>query len=66
MRHCKFMIYLLTLVLVANLYAQKPRVGIVVWDGHAKEGQSNGTFQLYQIGTVTPGLCAAYERSRDH
>ncbi len=60
------MIYLLTLVLVANLYAQKPKVGIVVWDGHAKEGQSVGTFRLYQIGEVTPGLCAAYERGRGH
>ncbi len=38
------------------LYAQKPKVAIVVWDGHAKEGQNVGTFRIYQLGDVTPGL----------
>lgn len=35
---------------------KKPKVAIVVWDGHAKEGQNVGTFRLYQLGEVTPGL----------
>jgi ADP-ribosylglycohydrolase len=40
----------------AHLYAQKPKVGIVVWDGNAKEGQNVGTFRLYQIGDPVPDL----------
>jgi len=52
------------LLFCTNLYAQKPKVGIVVWDGHAKEGQNVGTFRLYQIGEVTPGLCQCNERIR--
>ena len=38
------------------LYAQLPKVGIVVWDGHAKEGRNIGTFRLYQIGEPLPNL----------
>jgi len=47
---------LIVLFLCSNLFAQKPKVAIVVWDGHAKEGQNVGIFRLYQIGDVTPGL----------
>jgi len=37
--------------------SQKPKVAIVVWDGHAKEGQNIGTFRLYQLGDdPSPGL----------
>lgn len=54
MRHFKAKIYILTyiffaLLLCSNLYAQKPRVAIVVWDGHAKEGQNVGTFRMYHM-----------------
>ena len=38
------------------LYSQKPKVGIVVWDGNAKEGQNIGTFRLYQIGERASNL----------
>jgi len=40
----------------AVLVAQKPEVGIVVWDGNAKEGQNIGTFRLYQIGEPVSNL----------
>jgi ADP-ribosylglycohydrolase len=40
----------------AVLHAQKPKVGIVVWDGKAKEGQNIGTFRLYQIGEPVSNL----------
>lgn len=61
MRSLKIMKYLITFSIFANLlctdlYAQKPKVGVVVWDNHAKEGQNVGTFRLYQIGKITPGL----------
>ncbi|NOR74647.1 MAG: hypothetical protein GQ525_05765 [Draconibacterium sp.] len=39
-----------------NLYAQTPKVGIVVWDGNSKEGQNVGTFRLYQIGEPVSNL----------
>lgn len=38
------------------LFAQKPKVAIVVWDGIAKEGENIGTFRLYQIGEPVPNL----------
>jgi len=40
---------LIVLFLCSNLFAQKPKVAIVVWDGHAKEGQNVGTFRLYLL-----------------
>jgi ADP-ribosylglycohydrolase len=47
---------LCTILISLNLFAQKPKVGIVVWDGNAKEGQNIGTFRLYQIGEPTSNL----------
>ena len=38
------------------LFGQKPKVAIVVWDGHCKEGQNVGTFRVYQLGDPFPGL----------
>ena len=38
------------------LFGQKPKVAIVVWDGHCKEGQNVGTFRVYQLGEPVPGL----------
>ncbi len=38
------------------LMGQKPKVAIVVWDGHCKEGQNVGTFRVYQLGDPVPGL----------
>jgi len=38
------------------LFAQKPKVAIVVWDGIAKEGENIGTFRLYQIGEPVSNL----------
>ena len=38
------------------LFGQKPKVAIVVWDGHCKEGQNVGTFRVYQLGEHLPGL----------
>jgi ADP-ribosylglycohydrolase len=61
MRHlrallCLITISLFSLLFSANLFAQKPKVGIVVWDGNAKEGQNIGTFRLYQIGEPVSNL----------
>ena len=44
------------LIPAAFLFAQKPKVAIVVWDGIAKEGENIGTFRLYQIGEPVSNL----------
>lgn len=61
MRYYKTIIVLLTccvvtFVLCSNIYAQKPTVAIVAWDGDSKEGLNIGELRIYQLGHPTQGL----------
>lgn len=55
-RIIKTMLAVLPLLFCQILWAQKPTVAIVAWNGKIQEGKAAGEIRIYQLGDPEPGL----------